>query len=356
MKERTKEILRDGFGSLINNAAALRGAKNGPLWLTIVMFFLSIILPIVPIFVSQININGSTFLDTYSFGLEKYVATMATDLKEDNYKFILSEDHLLSIKKDGAEIDYAAYGSNKPFAAYINNGTGEDSSKGQYDFVIYVSDASTSKEKKAVNNAIAAKKYTCKTIEESIQTENVYTPSYMIIFRNGLYVAMYGYNSTTVKASSYNGDFKTMKATDDGLAYLLTVKDKDGNTINQDLLNKDYTAGVYKNFKVVLNKSYETLKIANVWGTCGIYAGVFTGLILLLGFLMWVLTRGKKNPNNYFSVWLTMKVAARLAPAPAILTLIIGFFLTSQVPIIFIMLMGLRTMWISMKELRPVVQ
>ena len=42
MKDRTKEVLKDGFGSLINNAAAIRGAKSGPLWLTILFFVFSL--------------------------------------------------------------------------------------------------------------------------------------------------------------------------------------------------------------------------------------------------------------------------------------------------------------------------
>ena len=72
-----------------------------------------------------------------------------------------------------------------------------------------------------------------------------------------------------------------------------------------------------------------------------------------MGFLMWLLTRGKNNPNNYFTPWLTQKVEARLALAPGILTMILGFFLPQYVPIGFIVTLGLRVMWISMKELRP---
>jgi hypothetical protein len=72
-----------------------------------------------------------------------------------------------------------------------------------------------------------------------------------------------------------------------------------------------------------------------------------------MGFLMWILTRGKNNPNNYFTPWLTQKVEARLALSPAIITLIAGFFLVNQAPLIFILTLGLRVMWISMKELRP---
>ena len=72
MKERTKEIIKDGFGCLVSNAAAIRGAKAGPLWLTIVMFILSLLLPVLPIFISQVNTNGSTFLSSYSYGLHRY--------------------------------------------------------------------------------------------------------------------------------------------------------------------------------------------------------------------------------------------------------------------------------------------
>lgn len=356
MKDRTKEILRDGFGCLVSNASAISGAKNGPLWLTIVMFFLSIFLPVIPIFTAQLRVAGSTFISNYSYGLERYVSTVATNLKDEGYKFIVSEDDLLSITKDGASINYDEYGSNKPLAAYIDNGNGEDSSKGQYDFILYVSNTTVSKEKTTLINALKAKSFLANSTKETDQNDVVYKSSFMVLFPNSLSVFIYGRDTTTLVAASYTGDYKTMTPGVEGLDYLLTVKEKDGTVIEKNLLNKNYIDGVFKNFKVIMNKAYDTLKVRNVLMQSGLYAGVFTGVILLLGFLMWVLTRGKKNPNNYFSVWLTMQVSARLAPAPAIITLIMGFFLTNYTPIIFILLMGLRVMWISMKELRPIVQ
>ena len=104
MKERTKETIRDGFGSLINNAAAIRGAKNGPLWLTIIFFVLSLLLPVLPIFISQLNVQGSTFIKTYSYGLEKYVPVLATELKNNKVEMSISDEHRLAIKEDGKEI------------------------------------------------------------------------------------------------------------------------------------------------------------------------------------------------------------------------------------------------------------
>ena len=349
MKERTKEVLRDGFGVLVNNAAAIRGAKNGPLWLTIVFFVLSLFLPVLPIFISQVNVNGSTFLNKYTYGLEKTITSMAIKLKDDRkVEFDLGVDHLLSIKENGNPIAYNTYGSETPFATYENTATG------QYDFMLYVSDTMVAAEKKVVNTTISAKTYKLDTKQATTETEGIYTPSYMIIFPDSFYMVVYASNSTKVVTSSFTGDFKTMAATQTGLKELLTVKDKEGNEVAQSLINEDYTDGVLKNFKKVLDKSYESSKVVNVWGTSGIYLGIFFGLSVVMGFLMWILTRGKNNPNNYFTPWLTQKIEARLALSPAIITLIAGFFLTNQAPLFFILTLGLRVMWISMKELRPV--
>ncbi len=348
MKERTKEVLRDGFGVLVNNAAAIRGAKNGPLWLTIVFFVLSLFLPVLPIFIAQINVNGSTFLNRYTYGLERTITAMAIDLKDNrNVEFDLGVDHILTIKEDGNAIAYSAYGSDKPFATYENKVTK------QYDFMLYVSDVMTAAEKKIVNTAIAAKTYKLETKEVSTEKEGIYTPSYMVVFPDSFYMVLYGNKTTKILTSSYTGDFKTMNATTTGLKELLTVTDKEGNAVAQNILNDDYTNGVLKNFKKVLDKSYETSKVVSVWGTSGIYLAIFFGLSVVMGFLMWILTRGKNNPNNYFTPWLTQKIEARLALSPAIITLIAGFFLTNQAPLIFILTLGLRVMWISMKELRP---
>ena len=351
MKDRTKEIIKDGFGSLINNAAAIRGAKAGPFWLTLVMFILSVLIPVVPMLVSQANTNGSSFLSKYSYGLERYVTSVAMDLKNNKLaEFSIDDEHMLTVKENGTEVSFSEYGSAKEYIAY------KDANTNQYNFVVYLSDATTDKEKTDVNKLISATYYANGTIDVSTDVENVYRPSYMILFKNGVYVVVYGNNSTKALASSFSGDFKTLAVANDYLDQLLTVKDKEGDAVEQSLINDDYINGVYKNYKKFLDKSYETLKVKNTWVTSAIYLGIFFGLSLIMGFLMWLLTRGKNNPNNYYTPWLTMKIQGRLGLAPALITLVAGFFLTSYAPMIFIMTIGLRVMWVSMKELRPVQQ
>ena len=349
MQERTKETIRDGFGSLISNAAALRGAKNGPLWLTILMFIFSILLPVIPLFVSQATTNGSTFLSSYSYGLERYVTSLAMDLKNSRLaEFKIDENHLLTVTENGNEVNFANYGAANAYAKYENSVTH------QYDFLVYLSDATTKKDKSSVNTAISGTNYAIGTTDTSIEKENIYHPNYMILYKNGVYVCVYGESNSKAIASSYSGDFKTIKANNACLETLLKVTDKDGNAIAQSLANDDYVNGVYKNFKKFLDRSYDTLKIQNTWATSGIYAGIFFGLCVMMGMLMWLLTRGKNNPNNYFTPWLTMKIQGRLGLAPGLIAMIAGFFLTSQTPLFFIITIGLRVMWISMKELRPI--
>ena len=348
MKDRTRETVKDGFASLINNAAAIRGAKNGPLWLTILFFIFAIILPIIPLFVAQAKTNGSSFLNSYSYGLERYVTSLAIDLRENNVEFEI-KDHLLSVNENGADVDFAEYGINKPYVGY------EDAVSHQYDFVVYLSDATTNADKTAFNKLVTSTYYEAGTINKTASQENTYIPSYMILFKNGVYVAIYS-SAQKVVAYSYSGDFNTIKDNNECLKTLLTVTDKDGNNIMPDIINNDYITGVYKNFKKFLDKSYETLKVKNTWVSSAIYLGIFFGLNVVMGFLMWLLTRGKNNPNNYYTPWLTEKIQARMALAPALITLIVGFFLTSQTMLIYIITIGMRVMWVSMKELRPVQQ
>ena len=173
----------------------------------------------------------------------------------------------------------------------------------------------------------------------------------MILFKNGVYIAIYNSNSTKLTTESFSGDFKSI-TTSDGLKDLLNVKDVEAS--NQNVYNTVYINGVYNNFKKFIDRSYDNLKITNTLSTVGIYAGIFFGLNIVMGFLMWLLTRGKNNPNNYFSPWLTMKIQARLGLAPGIITAIAGIFVLNMLPMIYIMTIGLRVMWISMKELRPI--
>ena len=448
MKARTKETLKDGFGCLINNAAAMRGAKNGPLWLTIVMFVVAILLPVLPLFISATNTNGSDFIKSNTYGLERYVTKTAQDLKDAGYEFNLGEDHHLTVK--GNNFDYTDYVSfdytneKKPEATDIYRlGQGYvDGVTGQLDFTVFVSnELGSSYAAKSINNFIAAKTYDTVSIygddtllaklnnetdgayynyklevseeeaanglvfkanyrgtditvlkkgsfeyvnedgeevespdykitfvddhalkeakrwDENATTEegkSYNQPSYFIAFKDTIYVCV-GYEGKLF-ADSSGGNFSKIAAKENCLAWLLEVRTDKGVIVAPSMTNAEYTDGVVKNLKKALNETYNSVKYINAFATAGIFLGVCAGLTIFMGFLMWIMTRGKNNPNNYFSPWLTIKISARLALSPAIITFVVGLFLPQYASMLFILALGLRVMWISMKELRPVQQ
>ena len=430
MKARTKETIRDGFGGLFRNATALRGAKNGPLWLTIVMFFASILLPIIPLFVSANSVTGSSFIRNNSYNLERYITKTALDLNKEGYEIKIDENHFLTMNKSGQDVDFAGFDDGEtmvPFYTYVNK------VNNKYDFIVYVSDINkdtpkveviNSKGKKSLVNAktnylnrVATnieeqiivtyfdeydeageyntgkfvfhknssnkpelfkcnangvtgewddKKWDSATLNDAKKdTANPMSynyPSYMVLFRDSFNVVICYGEKAVAGTSNGAADYKHT-VNDECLKTLLTVKDKDDKdvvaenaSIDEKMANEDYCNGVLKNFKKFLNDSYLASKAKTTLITCLFSLAVFAGMSLIMGFLMWIMTRGKNNPNNYFSLWLCLKLEARLALAPGLITLLLGFLLTSYAQMIFVLTLGMRVMWISMKELRPVQQ
>ena len=84
-----------------------------------------------------------------------------------------------------------------------------------------------------------------------------------------------------------------------------------------------------------------------------LFLGIYVGLVFVMGLLVFVLTRGKNNMFNYLTFIDTQKIVWWACLTPAILAMILGFILTNFAQMMFIVLLGLRVMWISMKQLRP---
>ena len=84
-----------------------------------------------------------------------------------------------------------------------------------------------------------------------------------------------------------------------------------------------------------------------------VFLGVYIVLIFIMGLLIFLLTRGKTNMFNYLKFMDCQKMVWWASLAPAILAVIFGFIFTNFAQMIFIILLGLRVMWMSMKQLRP---
>ena len=112
------------------------------------------------------------------------------------------------------------------------------------------------------------------------------------------------------------------------------------------------TNAIRLNWQNFVTKGYESSKIRNTWTTTGIMFGVNVGVVLLFGFVIWLMTRGKMNPFRTVKVIEGFKMAGWAALTPSILSMF-GFLLQSYASFIFIFVFGIRIMWMSMRALRP---
>ena len=115
-----------------------------------------------------------------------------------------------------------------------------------------------------------------------------------------------------------------------------------------------YRSGAsFKNWVDIYNKAFMSQKRYNTWVTSAMFLGIYVGLLFIMGLLLWLLTRGKNNMFNYLKFMDTQKMAWWAALCPGILAMIVGFIFSNFAQMAFIVLLGLRTMWIAMKQLRP---
>ena len=128
---------------------------------------------------------------------------------------------------------------------------------------------------------------------------------------------------------------------------------KSGVTLGGNI--HDVQQAVFNNFLKWCDSTYIDPRTQSTWITFGIYCGVNGSIMLLMGIIIWLMTRGKNNPNNKTKIWEAYSMGFWAAGSPALLSLL-GFLMPQLGMMLFIMLYAFRIMFLSMKQLRPVYQ
>ena len=163
-------------------------------------------------------------------------------------------------------------------------------------------------------------------------------------------------HNTATSAIQFVGDYKNTEINVDLVAKFLSVPGFDTIPTTLNELGErqyEYISGVFSNFKVFMDQSYLTAKGKLITIQTCIFLGIYAGLVLFLGLLMFLLTRGKKNFNRYLKWYQCMFISFWSSVSPGILALIFSFLMPNMSLIFFIMFMGVRAMWIAMKQLSP---
>ena len=360
MKANTKEMLGDLFLSHFSNARAVSAAKTRHLLFAIIFLIIGNFLPIIPLMVRAGTSYGSSFLSGNTYGLEISMAQQTHEISE-NYLFkVNDENKLLMYDKSNNLVNRTEDEEEQPIVThYVNENTK------QIDLEIYYLNrplTSKNKEEKTIRSFVTGLEKTTYLVgstekyelEDKKDKTAVYKPSYIVLYPEGLVMAVYAEKATSPAGTSYGGsDWKRFEKNVDIIGSMSKVVNEDSSETPYDLRNSNYTDGVLKNWKTTFNKSYENRKIVNFWATSGIYYGIYLALTIFMGLLIFLLTRGKKNPYNYLSLLTCEKIEAWICFAPAVLGMVVGFIFANFAVMAYIMLLGLRTMWLSMKQLRP---
>lgn len=158
--------------------------------------------------------------------------------------------------------------------------------------------------------------------------------SFIVFGKEEVFVAVY--NKKTSSVSSIRGDYQNTKVGTDLFNDLFVSGDKEAT------LNK---------WKGFFSEAYINTRFANTWKQTGINLGINAGVIALMGFVIWVTTRGKNNPFRIYSYWDSQKICFYACFTPGLIGLF-GFLSTSLATMIFAMTCGVRVLWLSMRTLK----
>ena len=330
--------------SLINNEAAVEGGRTRPWWLAIIMIFVSLILSLIPTLVTSLNKNGSDFINgNYVYGYDVAMEAFVKDTNEKNLHLVVKESETgkyLDLDKAAWDVAYPTKNS------YDMNRYAHLNSDNAIDFeVYYVNEVITQEHLDHIVNAL---------VNGEVQKRSV---SFVLFGKTTFISSLYSLTSTTAKGTVYcdynyfevGYDFTTMCNVKIGDKEVtpLTINRADPKEY------KAYVGAYWDSIKGVYTTGFKTNKITSLWQTLLLMFGINLGVTVFMGLMIFILTRGKNNPFRIYTFWETQKIAYWATPAPTVIAMVLGFFLSSFATVTYPLVLGLRIMWLSMRTLRP---
>ncbi len=371
MKQQTKKpnkfltAIKDILVALFSNNRVVDSSKTNKWWVGLILAVIAVVLPVLPVLTTYANASGSNFINakyTYEFKDDLVFLSSALSYNDEitkNYNlegksidFKVKEDNTLAYFENNVETDHLYSGdinNNLPIAQRIKK---DADGKERISLEIYYYSDDFNDTIAAVVDALGKRQFyvgTTNLCVEPTKTDVLYTPNFMVLFKKGMYTAVYQTGTTTLVGVRTGTDWKHTPQDVFLLKDRLLTVDK----MDKDVLNPIYVDGVYKNWMKLFNETYISSRNYNTMFFSLLYLGVYTILLFVMGLLLFLLTRGKKNMFNYLKFIDCQKMAWWAALCPGLLAMIIGFLLPQFASMLFIVLLGIRVMWLSMKQLKP---
>ena len=371
MSPKAKFTLGSAFKGIISNQACIDGSKESPWWVAAIFFVFAVIIPLIPGFVKLSKVNGADFLSSANYGLDTSLTGLTYDLYNNDHVELKASKGILHYYKDGVEHD-ELYDRPDQDPEYIDSYketfkvvSENPQTLGKIELRVFLWNMPTNSKLSNYVNTVAKQKYRQDNNQpysaDDEKGTKYYTPNLIIITPHTMAVALYKYDTTSQVKTSNGGLDWYNTSNKVGLIERLNKEGvNSGDIVSEEKNNyvNTYKGKVLKQFKGLCNETYLNQKKRTKWMNTGIYAGIYAGVLVFLGLMIFVLTRGKSNPFKYLNVWHCQKIAWWASFTPALLGMILAFVFSGNMigQMAFILLISLRVMWLSMKQLRPMYQ
>ena len=340
--------------SLINNDACIEGGRTKRWFFAVIFAVLSLVLAVLPIMVTSLQAQGSDFTaGNYLYNYDNAIVAFSDSLTDNNLSMVVSEDangRFLAVDKSQWEAAYTA-NAYKQYV-HLNNDS-------KVDFEVYYTEAVGQEFVDYYTLVSQNKSPIDGSWREAADTAR--STSYLIFGRERMVGQLFQPGNTTA-LSGVSGDylkldlgfdFKSLATVEiDGVTYVTSHDDKFSEP-NGFLSIDAYRSQIQNRWNDVYDAVYYNTKMVTARDSTLIMLGVDALLIFFMGLMIFILTRGKRNPFRIYTFWETQKIAYWASFTPSLLALIFGFIFTEYAVMIFVMLIGVRIMWMSMKSLKP---
>lgn len=303
-----KLILR----SLISNNACIDGGRFKKWFVAIIMFFLSVCIALIPSTVKAAKSHGDDAFANYSFGAREAFTEFSEELnKHDEWSLKVAVDE--------------ASGENR---LVVNGFDRYDHKNKTKDVVDY---------KFAYFPAYTAE-YCNEFIGDGKTSYMIFTPTQVVMH--------------IVNPESESKDKITDIVCGKAYKYLDEGYDLKSNLVSSESATEQLN-GTWDNWKSFIRDAYNANRLTGLWQNALVMGSIDIVIVALMGFMIWILTRGKNNPYRLFKIWECQKISYWTAITPAILACAFGFLFENFAQVLFPLLIGVRVMWLTMKSLRP---
>lgn len=351
------------FRSLYKNDVCVEAGRKYAWWAALLLFLFSTIFSIIPITTTSLTVDGGSILTGANYELDESLFEFSNQLDSGKLVFETDENGIKYLKSNNENL------YNKPIfersGVFTETETGENGSSeiitGEKKVIFQVYDLTVfpNYQEKDENDNVIMPSFT--DVVKLIVTGATLPDSYLDILptyennqdkqnRNTSFLALgkynyavYLYDSNGNLKNATSGDYVRVSISD--LSNISVLSEQNSETLRDNILS---------GWQVFFRLGYESIKLSSAGIQISISLGVNSGMILIMSLILYVMTRGKKNPFKVYKYHEFLKICCWIALSPGLLALILGYLLPSTFGMFsFILVYGVRGMFLSIKQFRP---